>query len=160
MKTPSPPPSKKRKLPKKKTPAGRKTPQETAKMTSQQKGKMTKSPHMPTPGRQSPTMLAPQPNKMTKPGPSKKTQIVRKTPATKKTCTNAKKMTPAKTQETMFAFGVLGSNTTRVVKPGCVKEAKMKLEEKIRKEKREKKMEEIRKPLLATLSSKRERQDD
>jgi hypothetical protein len=46
------------------------------------------------------------------------------------------------------------------MKRGTVMEAKKKLEDKIRKEKREKKIEEVRKPLLATPTRKRERQDE
>ena len=46
------------------------------------------------------------------------------------------------------------------MKRGTVMEAKKKLEDKIRKEKREKKIEEVRKPLLATPTRKRERSDE
>ena len=84
----------------------------------------------------------------------------RKSPPYPKKMTSVKKMTPTKIKASRFTLGATRTNTMEIVKPGCVKEAKMKLEERIRKEKREKKLAEIRKPLLATPKGKRVGQDE
>ena len=72
---------------------------------------------------------------------------------------STRKMTPAKVMPAKFTIGAArpGSKVAVAMKRGSVMEAKMKLEDKIRKEKREKKIEEVRKPLLATPTRKRER---
>ena len=72
-----------------------------------------------------------------------------KPPPYPKKMTSPKKMTPTKTKASRFTIGATGTNTMEIVKPGCVMKAKMKLEERIRKEKREMKLADVRKPLLA-----------
>ena len=60
----------------------------------------------------------------------------------------------------MFTIGTRTTSTMEFVKPGGVKEAKRMLEERIRKEKREQKLAEVRKPLLETQTRKRDRQEE
>ena len=69
---------------------------------------------------------------------------------------NTKKIT----QAGMFTIGARMTGTMELVKPGGVKEAKRMLEERIRKEKREQKLAEVRKPILETPTRKRDRQDE
>ena len=69
-------------------------------------------------------------------------------------------MTPKRTMECKFTFGMTGRKNNEEEEAGCVKKAKRKLEEQIRKEKREKQLEGIRKPILTTPNAKRERKEE
>ena len=88
---------------------------------------------MPTPVRQSHTSTI-KTTKMTSSGTAEKTPIAMKTPNSRKELpypkmmTSVKKLTPAKIRASRFALGATRSNTMEIVKPGCVKEATMKLE--------------------------------
>ena len=85
---------------------------------------------------------------------SRKTPATKMTPKMKRTLNfQADTPTPKK-----FTIGVRASKLGD--RKGEVKEAKRKLEEKIRKERRESQVEMVRKPLLATLNQKRSRVDD
>ena len=95
--------------------------------------KVTRSPLIPTPERQSPTSTT-NTNKMTLSGTAEKTPIAmktknsRKTPPYPKKMASVKKMTPTKIKASRFTLGATRTNTMKIVKPGCVKEATMKLE--------------------------------
>ena len=59
-----------------------------------------------------------------------------------------------------FTIGTADPGPVAGMKPGSVMKEKMRLEDKIRKDKREKKIAEVRKPLLATPTRKRDRKDE
>ena len=111
------------------------------------------------------------PKKTPSPPPSKK----RKTRTIKKTSPSTKtpviiKMTNQPTKKTTrshhaqvikkFTIGTAGPGPVAGVKPGSVMKEKMRLANKIRKDKREKKIAEVRKPLLATPTRKRDRKEE
>ena len=89
--------------------------------------------------------------------PKMKTPVTRmKTPAaTKKTKPYAVSQTAPK-----FTIGAAKPGSDQVMKQGPVQEARARLEEQLRKEKREQRVEELRKPVLTTPTSKRERKEE
>ena len=93
----------------------------------------------PTFERQPPTSTT----RMTLPGTSRKTTLAMepknssKPPQHPKKISSPKKMTPPMTQAGRFNIGARSTSTMEKIKPGGVMEAKMRLEERIRKERRE-----------------------
>ena len=99
-------------------------------MAPQSRKKVTRSPHIPTPERRPPTSTT----MMTLSGTVEKTTIgmksknSMKTPPCPKKMTSVKKVTPTKIKGSRFTLGAKRTNTMEIVKTGCTKEAKMKLE--------------------------------
>ena len=157
---PSPPPKKKQKM-------------------KQPTKKTSKSPHLPTKKpairKKTPASRKMNPNKKT-PSPTRNTASSQEdnppsTPADRKpsstpaktprmTPRRSRKVTPMKKEQRLgkidFNFGRIEDDDQR----GKVRKAKMQIEEKIRKEKRDKMLEKVRKPIILTPGSKRGRRDE
>jgi hypothetical protein len=85
-----------------------------------------------------------------------------KTPVTRmKTPAATKKTKPYEVSQAApkFTIGAAKPGSDQGMKQGPVQEARAKLEEQLRKEKREKRVEELRKPALSTPTRKRERKE-
>ena len=160
--SPSPPPKKKQKMkqPTKKTSKSPNLPTKKPAIRKTTPAGRKMNPHKKTPSPTRNTASSQEDNPPSTPADRKPSSTPAKTP--RMTPRRSRKVTPMKKEQRLgkidfnFGRGEIEDDDQR----GKVRKAKMQIEEKIRKEKRDKMLEKVRKPIILTPGSKRGRRDE